>query len=231
MPDFRVANRLLPGTDAIEEISHVIVAGVEARGICGQRFGEQCRVARFNFAARDKNPAAGPLESYPVRHLPGFRRAAHRAVGAVAGGALASVRDAIGITIFDAVFGGRGETAGDHLDERPALDCHRATAFEAQPPEGNVVVVRAPVSHGAAGIAPPIAKRAVTTLADVGNERRLALPEIPVELGRHRRGTEWAFARAGGERSDEVLELAEAAVADELASEAKSRVAPLLAAR
>src|SRR5213076_823571 len=81
MPDFRVANRLFPRADAIEEISHVIVAGVEARGIRGQRLGEQCRVARFNLAACDKNPSAGPLESYAVRHLAGFRRASHRAVG------------------------------------------------------------------------------------------------------------------------------------------------------
>src|SRR5213592_1098885 len=230
MPDFGLANRLFPRADAIEEISHVIVAGVEARGNRGERFGEQCRVARFNFAARDKNPTAGPLESYAVRHLAGFRRAAHRAVGAVAGSALAGVLNAVGITVFDVIFGGRGEAAGNHLDERPALDRHRAAAFEAQPPKGNVVVVRAPVSHGAAGIVPPIPKRAVTTLADVRNERRLALPEIPVELGRHRRGTEWAFARTGRERRDDVLELPEAAVAHELASDAKSRVAPLLAA-
>src|SRR5439155_16832660 len=216
MPDCQVANRLFRQADPIEEISHVVVAGVDARGIRGQRFGDLRRVARFNFAARDKNPTAGPFESYAVRHLAGFRRAAHRAVGAVAGGALAGVRDAVCIIVFDAIFGGRGEAAGDHLNERPALDRHRAAAFEAQPPERNVVVVRAPVSHGAAGIIPPIAKRAVTTLADVGNEPRLALPEIPVELGRHRRGTEWAFARTGGERSDDVPELAEAAVADEL---------------
>src|SRR3989442_2642128 len=226
MPDFRIANRLFPRADAIEEISHVMVADVEERGIHGQRFGEQCRVARFNFAARQNNPSAGPLESYAVRHLAGFRRAATRAVGTVAGGALAGVLNAVGINVFDAIFGGRGEAAGDHLDERPALDRHRATAFEAQPPEGNVVVVRAPVSHGAAGIVPPVAKRAVTTLTDVGNEWRLALPEIPVELGRHRCGTEWTFARAGGGRRDDVLELAEAAVAGELANEAESRAAP-----
>src|SRR6266704_2609369 len=148
MPDFSVANRLFPRADAIEEISHMMVAGVEARGIRRQRFAEQCRVARFNPAARYKNPSASPLESYAVRHLAGFRRAAYRAVGAVAGGALASVRNAVGITVFDAIFGGSGEAARDHLDERPALDRRRSTAFEAQPPEGNVVVVCAPVSHG-----------------------------------------------------------------------------------
>src|SRR5881396_2813541 len=99
MPDFRVADRLFPGADAIEEIFHVIVAGVKARGIRGQWFSEESRVARFNLAARDKNPTAGPLEFYAVRHLAGFRRAAHRAVGAVAGGALAGVRDAVGIIV------------------------------------------------------------------------------------------------------------------------------------
>src|SRR5207249_1973377 len=204
MPDFNVANRLVSRADAIEEISHVIVAGVEARAVRGQRFGEQGRVARFNLAARDKNPTVGPLKSYAVRHLAGFRRAPHRAIGAVAGSTLAGVSDAVGVAVFDAIFGGCGEATGDHLDEWPALDRHRAASFQAQPPEGNVVVMRAPVSHGAAGIVPPIAKRAVTTLADVGNRRGLALPEIPVELGRHGRRTEWAAARAGGGRSGDV---------------------------
>src|SRR5438128_806890 len=113
MSDFGVANRLFPRADAIEEVSHVVVAGVEALGSRGQRFGEPCRVARFKFAARDKKPTAGSLESYAVRHLAGFRRAAHRAVGAVAGVALARVRDAVGVTVIDAIFGGSGEAAGD----------------------------------------------------------------------------------------------------------------------
>src|SRR5262249_52422536 len=47
---------------------------------------------------------------------------------------------------------------------------------------GDVDVVGAPVGHLAAGILAPPAKRVMTAFRNVGNVRRLPLPQVPVEM-------------------------------------------------
>src|ERR1043166_2179888 len=90
--------------------------------------------------------------------------------------------------------------------------------------------MRAPVGHLAAGELIPPAKIPVAIMAVVIGLRRLAEPEVPIQFRRHRERGEGAFARAGGQRDNDVLEFAYPAIAHQLASEAEIVVAALLAA-
>ncbi len=66
MPNFRFANRLLTGSDAVEEITHVVVACVESPGIGGQGSDQQFWIADLDVSAGDPDPAVGACELHPV---------------------------------------------------------------------------------------------------------------------------------------------------------------------
>ena len=76
------------------------------------------------------------------------------AVGLVVDGG-AGVGDAVGVGVFDAELGGGREAAGDGVVEAFAVGGDGAG--EVQGPEGDVVVVFAPVVEGALGVLPPVA--------------------------------------------------------------------------
>ena len=66
--------------------------------------------------------------------------------------------------------------------------------------------------------------------AEVVHLRRLAKIEIPVQIFGNRDGLKGAVVGAGGQAHDHVLKLADAAVADQFASEAEIAIAALLTA-
>ena len=120
--------------------------------------------------------------------------------------------------------------------ERPALgpDLDRAAFVHAQRALDLVKPVRAPAGHLAAGVG---AEREPAGLAarnvEVGVERhRLgrAAPEVPVELGRDRHRRQAAIPRAGIVEGDDLADLADEALADELAADVVFDLRPLLAA-
>src|SRR5690606_12179222 len=97
-------------------------------------------------------------------------------------------------------------------------------------PVSDVVMVRAPIGHRAAGVFIPEAERAVAALFHVADGRSLAQPVIPIEtLGRGRR-LEGAIAQAGGQPHLGLLQFTEAAVAHEFASETETLHGALLRA-
>src|SRR5947207_2177742 len=165
---------------------------VEADGRVGEGFGEDVGVAGFDAAAGDEDPAVGAFELDAV--LPafvfdfgfdlgggflgflgvfgiglgfgfGFGGVGLKAVGGAAvvdgdGG----VGDAVGVGVFDVEVGGGGVAAGDDGAVGAAVDGERAGVFHAHAPEGDVVVVSAPVGDGAFGIVPPPAEAGVGAL-------------------------------------------------------------------
>ena len=70
----------------------------------------------------------------------------------------------------------------------------------------------------------------MAVLSVVRHHGRLADVEIPVQSFRNGHFREWAVDRAGGQTHDDMLELADAAVANQFAGEAEIAVAALLAA-
>src|ERR1051325_8560528 len=123
-----------------------------------------------------------------------------------------------------------GVAARNHLHARLGFDTRGTTVIEAQAPKGDVVVMRAPIGHGAAGIFPPITESGVAALLHVRNRGRLALPEIPIEAGRNGRFAEGTIAQAFGQIDDDLFEFSDAAVLNQFAGETEFRVAALLAA-
>ena len=67
-------------------------------------------------------------------------------------------------------------------------------------------------------------------LLEVLDLRRLPQPEVPVEAVRHRHRLERPLAQARGQIHRDLRELADAAVAHQLAGQAEQLVAPLLRA-
>ena len=61
-----IAYRLFSGSDAIKEITHVIVADRQSLSTGGERLDEQFWVAGFNFIARDPDPAVCTNELHPM---------------------------------------------------------------------------------------------------------------------------------------------------------------------
>src|SRR5687767_13458998 len=68
----------------------------------------------------------------------------------------------------------------------------------------------------------------MATLLDVFNISGRAFPQIPVESSRHWRRAEWAFSFSGRQDGVDVLELANATVADEFARQTEIFPAALL---
>src|SRR5262249_42303235 len=81
-----------------------------------------------------------------------------------------------------------------------------------------------------AGVVVPVAEREVAALRDVLVAGRLPLPEVPVQLLRHRRLGERSAVQPRGQDRLDPGELADPAVADQLAGLPEARVAALLAA-
>ncbi len=88
----------------------------------------------------------------------------------------------------------------------------------------------APVGHGAAGIIQPIAEPEMAAFRNIVVESRLALPEVPVQLAGHLLRPERSVVGTGGEERGDLGELAEPIVPHQLAGQAETRVAALLAA-
>ena len=88
-------------------------------------------------------------------------------------------------------------------------------------------MVSPPVGHLATGILQPPAKGEVAPLLDVGNARRLPLPEVPVETGRWSRGLERPADLVGSNHNINPLKLPEPALPHHLNSRAEAVIAPL----
>src|SRR5438046_3003723 len=85
MADRRVADRLLPAADALDEVGHVVIGYRQARGVGGERLAEQARIAGPNDAAADEDPLvvlAGEMDAV-LKVGPADQARARRAVGAV----------------------------------------------------------------------------------------------------------------------------------------------------
>src|SRR5262245_14202460 len=66
MADFRIANGLLARANTVEEVLHVIVADVETLSAYRERCSEQVWIARFDFAASDKDPPSIAFKFHAV---------------------------------------------------------------------------------------------------------------------------------------------------------------------
>ena len=225
VPRLDIADRQLAGTHAVEEIPHVVIAEIEPGGILGQRGLEQRGIARLDLLPVDPDPAVGALEANAVA-----------LAGGIDGGAENTVvlrrldveGDAVLVGVLDGIIGKRGVAARDGLGQDLGLDL--VGRDQPDGPVGDVVVVGAPVGHGAAGILIPVAEERMAALRDILDRRRLALPEIPVQAGGHGRRAERPLAEAGRQPDIGRLELADAAVADELARQPEHLRAALLGA-
>src|SRR5262245_17015445 len=62
MPNFDVADRVFTAADRLEEIAHMIVAGVKLHSAFRERFAQQFFIARTDMSTRYKNPSIGPEE-------------------------------------------------------------------------------------------------------------------------------------------------------------------------
>src|SRR5262245_31018541 len=126
MANLGVTDRLLARPDAVEKVLHVVIADIQPLRARRQRRRNQIRIARFDFAARDKNPATVSFEFYTVL-LPIL--VDHRAVPRISRRSLANQLDAIVVFIVDRVLAVSREAPLDHLDERLGLDTHRPAAI------------------------------------------------------------------------------------------------------
>src|SRR6185503_11632836 len=139
----------------------------------------------FDLAARDEDPAVGSAELDAVMQAVWAGVTRDRcAVPLIIVGGDAMMAHAIRVGVFDAIFAESVEAIGNHLYQRLAFDAYRPAGIEPQAPQCDVIVMRAPVGHGAAGVVVPIAEGHVRALGNVGNFGRLAEPEIPVETWR-----------------------------------------------
>ena len=111
-----------------------------------------------------------------------------------------------------------------------AVTRHGAGAVHAQAPLGDVVVMGAPVGHLAAGVFVPPAELVMAALLDIGNVGRRAFPEVPVEAFGNGSFGERAADRIVADPGLDGVDLADPAVADELAGQAVAGVGALLAA-
>jgi len=208
------ANRIFTRFNAVDEIAHVVVAEIDAFGVLGKFLREKLPVACLDDASRDPDPTVGAVELDAVLLAVGVFDAAVPLAGR---GALAGMDDTVGVGICHFVLAGRGETAGDHVNELLALDTDGTGTVHLQRPEYDIVVVCPPVGHRAAGIFPPVAEAEVRLLFDVFDFWRLAEPEIIVESFRDRRGFERALSQAGGEPDFDFLYFPDSPVADQIA--------------
>ena len=64
-------------------------------------------------------------------------------------GGLAGVRHSVFVFVFDFILARRGEATGDRIDQLLAFDCDGATAFGANAPERDIIVMGAPVGERA----------------------------------------------------------------------------------
>src|SRR5262249_52780127 len=154
-------------------------------GAGGQFLLEQVWVARLDLAAGNVYPAIAANELHAVANLARRRLLDMLAETVFVRLAVADVLDAVGIGEDGTEILVGGVAARDEIAHRLAIYRHRAAALHPHPPQRDVVVMRAPVGHRAAGIVVPVAERAVAAFLDVFVARRLALPEVPVQLFRH----------------------------------------------
>jgi len=225
--DFGGADGGLAGLDAVDEVGHVVVADVDTRGVFGEFLRQERAVAGGDDAARDPDPAVGAVELDAVLLAVAVLDAAVPFTG---GGAVAGVDDAIIVGIGDGVFAGGGEASWDHVDELFAFDGDGAGVVLFEGPKDDVVVVGAPVGHRSAGVVPPVAEAEVGAFLDVRGLGGLAHPEVVVEAFGDFGGLEGALAQAGREPDFDFADLADAAVADEVAGQPEVGIAALLGA-
>lgn len=68
------------------------------------------------------------------------------------------------------------------VEDTAALDLDRSAVFGPDSPLCDVDVMGTPISHFSAGILQPPAELKMAALLDVGDQRRLAKPEVPIEF-------------------------------------------------
>ena len=208
VPGLDIADRQFPGARAFDEIPHVVLALVESDRVGWQGGLQQFRAAGPDLVAADPDPAVGALKADAVG-LP--LRVGMRPVDGVVLGGVDLQADAVGISVVHLVFGEGVVAAGNGLGEVLRLDL--GGGEQADGPIGDVVVVSAPVGHGAAGIFIPETEISVAALFHIVMGGGLALPEIPIQAGGHRGGLERTVAQARGQPDAGLLEFADAIVA------------------
>jgi len=225
--DLSRANGRLAGLDAVDEISHVVVTDIDTRGAFGEFLCKEGAVAGGYDSARDPEPAVLAEEFDTV--LLAFA-VLDAAVPFACCGAVAGVNDAIIIGIGDGVFAGGGETSGDHVDELFAFNGNGAGVVFFEGPKNDVIVVGTPVGHRSAGVIPPVAETEVGAFLDIRGRGGLAHPEVVVEALGYFGCLEGALSQARREPDLDLANLADAAIADEVASQSEVGIAALLGA-
>ena len=203
----------------------MFVADFQALCAGGQGCADQGLITRVNLRAIDPDPAVGALEldavalALFVHDGPVNTVVVRRAHG---------VDHAIGVGIMDYVVAEGVVAAGNRLRQHFALHADRTGLVNG--PARDVIVVRAPVGHGSAGVFVPPAEVGMAALFDVIDLGRLAEPEIPVQPRRHLRRGKRAGAQSSRQPDRDLLELPDAPVAHQFAGQAKFFAAALLRA-
>ena len=112
MANLDTGDRLLPAPDAIEEVSHVVLAVIQTVSAFGQGSREKRTVAGAQVAAIDPDPTRGPLKPDPVSLS---LRVVHSAVDIIGLSRANVMHDAIAVREFCVVFADGGVAAGDRL--------------------------------------------------------------------------------------------------------------------
>src|SRR5262245_24937999 len=211
--DFDVADRRLPALDAVQPVAVVVAAGVQPHVLVGQRLLQNLRRVRRDLAPVDVDRAL----------LADERRAAGLVVAADHLHAVG-----VGVNHFHPL---RHLVPVVLVVAGPGLGLDRAAVVHAEAPLGDVQVVGAEVGHLPAGVVPEEAEQVVDVLGVVRLLRRGAEPEVVVQL---RRRVAVGHGRAGevdaGDADLDGGDLAELAVADQLAGLAELLGGALLAA-
>ena len=147
MPDLCVADGWFSRVSAFEEIPHVVVTDIQPPSSCGKWFGQHLGVAGFDRPASYPDPARRAEKSHAML-LP--VRIDDPAVPGICGRTATSVCYSVGVRVLHIVKACRRKTFWNHLRQLFPGHGHGATPFQSHAPQGDVVVVRAPVGHRAA---------------------------------------------------------------------------------
>src|SRR6266498_3002383 len=101
MPDFDIRNWQFAGTNAVEEVRHVIVAFVKTLSLFRQRRLDQGLIAGAQCAAIDPDPAVASFKPHAVALAVGVD---HSASDCLSGGGLYAMNDTVRMRELDVVF-------------------------------------------------------------------------------------------------------------------------------
>src|ERR1700722_3084212 len=186
---------------------------------------EQFLVAGGDFIAVDPNPAVGAGEFDAVALAVLVDDGPERTV--IHGG-FDNLRHTVRPIERRFKLAGCGVTVGKGRGDDPGFDADRAVQTDA--PAGDIVMMRAPIGDGAARIGKPPAEGAVAAFGVILRGGSLAEPEVVIEPVPDGNFLERTAANARRHEDVDLLQGADAPVADEFAGEAEPFAAALLRA-